>query len=104
MTIARERSRLPADTYGRIKRQLRAVALKRIHDANYSGDDPSLESWMTSDSADASAEALDSPEIFVWTVGGRSRIFMPHRDLAPRTQFWFRGFTVFRSQPMGCRD
>ena len=57
---ARQRSQMPAVTYGRIKRQLRAVALKRIHAANHSGDDPSLESWMTSDSADASAEALDS--------------------------------------------
>ncbi len=58
---ARERSRMPAVAYGRIKQQLRAAALERIHDANHSGDDPFLESWMTGDSAGASAEALDSP-------------------------------------------
>ena len=58
---ARQRSRMPAVAYGRIKQQLRAAALERIHDANHGGDDPFLESWMTGDSADASAEALDSP-------------------------------------------
>ncbi len=58
---ARARSRMPAVAYGRIKQQLRAAALERIHDANHRGDDPFLESWMTGDSADASAEALDSP-------------------------------------------
>ena len=58
---ARERSRMPAASYGRIKLQLRAAALQRIHDANHGGNDPSLESWMTGDSADAAAEVLDSP-------------------------------------------
>ncbi len=54
---ARRRSQMPAETYGRIKQQLRAGALERIHDANRSGDDPSLEWWMTGGSADVSVEA-----------------------------------------------
>ncbi len=58
---ARQRSRMPAVAYGRIKQQLQAAALERIHAANPGGDDPFLESWMTGDAADASAEALDSP-------------------------------------------
>jgi enoyl-CoA hydratase len=59
--VARERAALPADAYGKIKGQLRATALQRIRDANEGGDDPFLESWLTADSASASAEALDSP-------------------------------------------
>jgi enoyl-CoA hydratase len=61
IAVARERAALPADAYGKIKRQLRAAALQRIRDANEGGDDPFLESWLTVDSASASAEALDSP-------------------------------------------
>ncbi len=58
---ARERAELPADAYGKIKGQLRARALQRIREANEGGDDPFLQSWLTVDSASASADALDSP-------------------------------------------
>jgi enoyl-CoA hydratase len=68
--VARERATLPADAYGKIKRQLRATALQRIRDANEGGNDPFLESWITADSASASAEALAS----VW-LGPRRNHF-----------------------------
>ena len=58
---ARERGELPAEAYGKIKHQLRSAALQRIRDANESGDDPFLQSWITAESASASADALDSP-------------------------------------------
>lgn len=59
MEVARERAELPAEAYGKIKRQLRAAALERIRQANETGDDPFLQSWMTSDARGASADALD---------------------------------------------
>ncbi len=62
ITVARERSALPSDAYKKIKLQLRAAALLRIREANDAGGDPLLGAWMTPDSADASAQALDRTE------------------------------------------
>ena len=62
IAVARERSALPSDAYKKIKLQLRAAALRRISDANEAGGDPLLGAWMTPDSADASAQALDRTE------------------------------------------
>ena len=62
IAVARERSALPSDAYEKIKLQLRAAALRRIHDANEAGGDPFLGAWLTPDSADASAQALDRTE------------------------------------------
>ena len=51
--VARERAELPADSYAKIKGQLRAVALQRIRDANGGGNDPLLVSWITVDSTNS---------------------------------------------------
>ncbi len=51
--VARERAELPADTYAKIKGQLRAAALRRIREANDAGNDPLLVSWITVDSANS---------------------------------------------------
>ena len=56
--VAKTRANLPAEAYGKIKRQLRSAALDRIAQATDDGADPLLGAWLTADSAAASAEAL----------------------------------------------
>ena len=59
--VAQQRSTLPAEAYGKIKRQLRAAALEKIRYAIESGEDPCLDNWVTPEAADASARALGRP-------------------------------------------
>jgi len=56
--IATEMAALPRATYGRIKRQLRAVALAQIDDAVNNQNEPVLASWLNAETASASAEVL----------------------------------------------
>lgn len=56
--IATEMAALPRSTYGRIKRQLRAVALAQIDDAVNNQNEPVLSSWLNAETASASAQAL----------------------------------------------
>jgi enoyl-CoA hydratase/carnithine racemase len=56
LEMAREMSELPQQTYGVIKRSLRREALKAAEDRR---SDDSLRSWLSSETADASAAVLD---------------------------------------------
>jgi enoyl-CoA hydratase len=56
--LAQEMAGLPRSIYGRVKRELRAPALARIEDAIKNRKEPMLESWLNSETAAASAEAL----------------------------------------------
>jgi enoyl-CoA hydratase/carnithine racemase len=58
MEVAQEMAALPRSIYGRVKRELRGAALARIEDAVKYGKEPMLESWLNSETAAASAEAL----------------------------------------------
>ena len=55
---AQEMATLPRTVYGRIKRNLRAAALARIEDAITNRNEPMLESWLSTETLAASAEAL----------------------------------------------
>jgi len=56
--VAQEMAALPRSVYRRIKRDLRGAALARIADAIANGEEPMLDSWLTSETRSASAEAL----------------------------------------------
>jgi enoyl-CoA hydratase len=56
--IAEEMAALPRESFGRIKRQMRAVALARINEAVSNQNDPVLGSWLTAETASASAQVL----------------------------------------------
>lgn len=56
--VAQEMAALPRTMYGRIKRQLRAAALARIEDAISNRKEPMLDSWLSAETREASAEAL----------------------------------------------
>jgi enoyl-CoA hydratase len=56
--VAQEMASLPHSIYGRIKRDLRRVALARIDDAINNRNEPMLESWLNDETRAASAEAL----------------------------------------------
>jgi enoyl-CoA hydratase len=56
--VAQEMAALPHLIYGRIKRDLRGPALARIEDAISSRKEPMLDSWLSSETQAASAEAL----------------------------------------------
>lgn len=58
MEVARELAALPRIGYARIKRQLRAAALARIDDAISNRREPMLESWLSTETRSASADAL----------------------------------------------
>jgi len=49
---------LPRASFGRIKRQMRAAALARIDEAVRNQNDPILDTWLTAETASASAEVL----------------------------------------------
>ena len=55
---AEELAALPRAMYGRIKRQLRAHALTRIDDAISNRNEPMLDSWLSDETRQASADAL----------------------------------------------
>lgn len=56
--VAQEIAALPRSVYARIKRELRGAALARIEDAIGNKNEPMLESWLSSETREASAEAL----------------------------------------------
>jgi enoyl-CoA hydratase len=56
--VARELASFPGNTYGRIKRQLRARPLARIREMVDRGTDPLLDSWLAFGAAEASAQLL----------------------------------------------
>ncbi|MEK6286655.1 MAG: enoyl-CoA hydratase/isomerase family protein [Acidobacteriota bacterium] len=56
--VAQKMAALPRTMYGRIKRQLRAAALARIEDAISNRKEPMLDSWLSAETREASAEAL----------------------------------------------
>lgn len=56
--VAQEMAALPRSVYARIKRELRGAALARIEDAIGNKNEPMLESWLSSETREASAEAL----------------------------------------------
>lgn len=56
--MAQEMATLPRTMYGRIKRQLRAHALAKIDDAIRNRREPMLDSWLSAETREASAEAL----------------------------------------------
>jgi enoyl-CoA hydratase len=56
--VAEELAALPRSVYRRIKRQLRAAALAKIDDAISNGNEPMLESWLSTETQAASAQAL----------------------------------------------
>ena len=60
LEIAEEMASLPRQTYGRIKRQMRAAALAKIDDALTGGNEPLLQGWLSGEMVSASAEVLSS--------------------------------------------
>jgi enoyl-CoA hydratase len=58
LEVAQEMAALPRSVYRRIKRQLRAAALTRIDDAISNGQEPMLDSWLSTETRAASTEAL----------------------------------------------
>jgi len=58
MEVAEEMAGLPRASFGRIKRQMRAAALARINEAVSNQNDPVLDSWLTAETASASAQVL----------------------------------------------
>jgi len=56
--VATEMAALPHSVYGRIKRQLRSAALAQIDDAISNKNEPMLDSWLSTETRAASAEAL----------------------------------------------
>ena len=60
--VAQEMAALPHSAYGRIKRELRRAALARIDDAINNRKEPMLDSWLSSETRAASAEALKRHE------------------------------------------
>lgn len=56
--VATEMAALPHSVYGRIKRQLRGAALAQIDDAISNRNEPMLDSWLSTQTRAASAEAL----------------------------------------------
>jgi enoyl-CoA hydratase len=56
--VAKEMASLPRSIYGRIKRQLRAAALALIDDAISNRNEPMLDSWLSTETSKASADAL----------------------------------------------
>jgi enoyl-CoA hydratase len=58
LEVAEEMASLPHAIYGRIKREMRATVLAKIEDAIIRRKEPMLESWLSSETRSASAQAL----------------------------------------------
>jgi enoyl-CoA hydratase len=56
--VARDMATMPADSYQRIKRQVREAAIARIEEINATGSDPMLEAWVSPDAPEAAAAVL----------------------------------------------
>jgi enoyl-CoA hydratase len=61
LEVARDLASMPADSYRRIKRQIRQVGIAQVEEALASGADPMLESWLSAASREASAAWLGRP-------------------------------------------
>jgi len=61
LEVAGDLASMPADGYGRIKRQVRASALERIEQLVADDADPMLGGWLDPGSAEAAAAILRSP-------------------------------------------
>ncbi len=59
--VAQDLASMPADSYGRIKRQFRAKAIAQIEQLNADQSDPMLASWVSDESAEASESILRTP-------------------------------------------
>lgn len=66
--VAADRAAMPADGYGRIKRQVRGPALERMREVLRCGD-PLLDEWFGEDAESTSAALLDDPG----RAGGRGK-------------------------------
>jgi enoyl-CoA hydratase len=58
--VAREMAGMPADSYARIKQQVRASALAEIEEVVSRGSDPMLSQWLSPQAREASAAVLAS--------------------------------------------
>ncbi len=58
LEVARDLASIPRSAYARIKRQVRGATIARIEEAVANRSDPLLESWVTSEAVEASAEVL----------------------------------------------
>lgn len=59
--VARDMATMPADSYGRIKRQVRRAAIAQVEEAISTGADPMLEGWLSPEAREASAAWLARP-------------------------------------------
>jgi enoyl-CoA hydratase len=58
LEVAVDMATIPAETYRRIKHQVRAAAIARLEQLEATGDDPMLAGWLSSESATAAASIL----------------------------------------------
>jgi enoyl-CoA hydratase len=58
LAVARELASSPADTYARVKEQLRGEVIARIDRVVRERSDPLLESWLSADAGEAASSAL----------------------------------------------
>lgn len=61
LEVARDMAGMPADSYARIKRQIRQAALEQIERIVSQDLDPMLEGWLSPQAQQASAALLDHP-------------------------------------------
>ncbi|MGI9591940.1 MAG: enoyl-CoA hydratase/isomerase family protein [Myxococcota bacterium] len=61
LEVARDMATMPADSYRRIKHQVRRTAIAEIEEVITSGADPMLEGWFDPGAREASAARLESP-------------------------------------------
>jgi enoyl-CoA hydratase len=59
--VARDMATMPADSYRRIKHQVRRTAIAEIEEVITSGADPMLDGWFDAGAREASAAHLESP-------------------------------------------
>lgn len=58
--VARDMAGMPADSYRRIKHQVRQAAIAKIEEVLSAGADPMLEGWLSADARKASAAVLEA--------------------------------------------
>jgi enoyl-CoA hydratase len=57
--VARDMASMPADSYARIKHQVRQAAIERIEEVLARGSDPMLEDWVSPEAREAAAAILE---------------------------------------------
>ena len=60
LAVARDLTHIPAETYQTVKRQVRRPGLTAIADAIDNGADPTLDAWLTEETAAAAQAILDA--------------------------------------------